>query len=609
MGGQAETCKSIIPGNAFRLCLRVFLPFFLFALSPSPLRAYEYTLTNEEMQGTLESTKLTEVLSQYLATMQMYDPERATRLGLHGADASLTQRTSERGAKELEALKRLRVKLGEIQKDAMYPYLKVDYETLDHILEVDIYELENLGLLDKRPQYYLEPLFLVYQMMSNDYEDYNTRAANAVSRLKQFPGVLAVAERNLTRPPEAWTRQAIKQANDALAYMSDFVPVFRGYTRYDPVLKAQVDEAVGNVKVALARYAAFLEKDTLPNSDGDMRSGEYTYGFYLERLHALDMTPGDVYSYSKKAFKKSLKELDTEAQNIDAILAKEKGWKGVLDKLPKDHPPETEVLKVFQDEMDRAYQHFDEHKVVEFPRQRLLIKRMPGFMASVLPYVYYAPSFPLDDNKISELYVLLPPDKLDEAAREKILASGFNYSQMELLTAYAIMPGLHLRSFEAASNKSKIRRISRQPVVANGWACYAELLAEEMGYYSSYWSRFLRCYVRALRAARAYADAALHMRKWTPREASQFFQDKLFMTKAQADVEVLKISLAPTEGFSYIIGLDRILEMRRYYERTEAKYFDLRKFHTLFLQMGEIPIDRIADEMRRQKREEKKIVR
>ncbi len=591
--------------------MRLLIPlFFACALLPAPpARAYEDTLTTEEMQGTLENTKLNEVFSQFLATVQMYDPERATRMGLHGSDGQLTERSSERVAKQLAAIKRLRAKLHEIDKNTMYSQLKVDYETLDHMLEVDIYEMENLALLAKRPQYYLEPLFLVYQMMSKDYEDYNTRSGNAIARLKAFPGVLEQAERNLSRPPEIWTRQAIRQANDALNYVSDFVPVFRGYTRYDPVLKTQVDETMEKVKAALTRYAAYLEKDILPNSDGDFRAGDYAYGFYLERLHALDMTPGDANSYAKSAFKKAMKDLEKEAFNVDAMAAKEKGWKGVLDKLPKEHPQAGDVLKVFQDEMDRAYQHFDEHKVVEFPRQRLLIKRMPGFMASVLPYVYYAPAFALDDTRISELFVLLPPDKASEAAREKTLSAGFNYAQMELLTAYSIMPGMHLRSFEASNNRSRIRRASRQPVVTNGWACYAELLAEEMGYYSSYWSRFLRCYVRALRAARAYVDAALHQKRMTAAEASLFFQEKLFMSKPAADAEVLKISLVPTDGVTYVIGMDRILQMRRYYQRTEAKYFDLRRFHTLFLQMGEIPIDRIEEEMKRQKREEKKIIR
>jgi len=588
----------------------LFSALALLCLCAAPARAYEDRLTTEEMQGTLENTKLREVFDQYLATIQMYDPERATRMGLHGSDAWLTPRTQERVTKELEALKRLRAKLLEIQKDTMYPALRVDYEALDHMLEVDIYEMEQLGFLARRPQQYLEPLFLVYQMMSKDYEDYNTRAANAISRLKQFPAVLEQAERNLAHPPEIWTRQAIRQANDALnSFVGDSAQVFRGYTRYDPILKAQVEDTMDKVKAALARYADFLQKDVLPNSTGEFRTGVYTYGFYLERLHALDMTPGSAHGYAKSSFKKAVKELEKEARSIDAIAAKDKGWAGVMEKLPKEHPAAGEVLNLFQTEMDRAYQHFDEHKVVEFPRQRLLIKRMPGFMAAVLPYVHYTPSFALDDTRISELFVLLPSDSLPEASREKVLAAGFNYAQVELLTAYSIMPGLHLRSFAASANLSRIRRVARQPVVTNGWACYAELLAEEMGYYSSYWSRFLRCYVRALRAGRAYADAALHTGRWTAADASKFFQDNLNMTKAQADSEVLKLSLAPTDGFTYIYGLDRILEMRRYYQRTEAKYFDLRKFHSLFLKLGEIPIERIAEELRRVKKEEGKIVR
>lgn len=586
------------------------VPALLLLLSVPALPAYEDKLSTEEMQGTLESTKLSEVFSQYLATIQMYDPERATRMGLHGSDAVLTSRSQERVTRQLEALRRLRAKLLEIKKDTMFASLKVDYQALNHMLEVDIYELENTGLLSRRPQNYLDPLFLVYQMMSKDYEDYNTRASNAISRLKQFPSVLEQAERNLSRPPEIWTRQAIKQTADALEhFVADSAQVFRGYVRYDPTLKAQVDDTMDKVKSALARYSDFLKKDVLPNSDSDFRSGDYAYGFYLERLHALDLTPRSAMSYAKSAFKKSIKDLQKEAANIDALAAKEKGWQGVMEKLPKEHPVAGEVLKVFQDEMDRAYQHFDEHKVVQFPRQRLLIKRMPGFMTSTLPYVHYAPSFALDDTRVSELFIQLPQESLPEASREKVLSAGFNYAQMELLTAYSIMPGLHLRSFEASSNRSRIRRVSKQPVVANGWGCYAELLSEEMGYYSSYWSRFLRCYVRALRAARAYADAALHTKKWTAAEASEFFQKNLNMTKAQADGEVLKLSLSPTDGFTFIYGLDRILQLRRYYERTEARYFDLRKFHTIFLNMGEIPIERITEEFRRVKKEEAKIIR
>ena len=571
--------------------------------------AYEATLTPQEVEGTLENTKLNEVFGQYLATVQMYDPERATRLGIHGSDAVLTQRTQERVNKQLEAFKRLREKLHEIKTASMYPALQVDYAVFDRILEVDIYEMENLGLLKKRPQYYLEPLFNVYQLLSKDFGDYNIRAGNAMSRLREFPQILESAERNLSHPPRIWTEQAIRMTDDALNGVSDFIPLFRGYTRYDPVLKTQVDESMDKVKTALARYRDFLNNEILPSSDGEFRAGLYTYGFYLERWHGLDITPGSAMRYSKKSYKKALKELDKEAINIDALLAKDKGWKGILGKLPKEHPPLNDVLKVFQDEVDRSYQHFDEYKVVEFPKQRLLIKKMPDFMTAALPYVHYIEPFALDDVRVSEFYLALPSEKAAPAAQERALSSGFNYAQIELLVAFDIMPGMHLRSFSANANPSLIRKVASQPMVTNGWACYAELMAEEMGYYSSYWARFLRIYVRALRAGRAYVDTALHTDKMTYEEAVAFFQDTFYMSKGAAQAEVLRLSLAPTESLSYIMGMDRILEMRAYYKRTEDKYFDLRKFHASFLRQGKIPLGDIEKELKRLKKESLKMVK
>ncbi|MBI4803117.1 MAG: DUF885 domain-containing protein [Elusimicrobia bacterium] len=594
---------------------RIFigLCFAAYTLYPIPstlsVFAYEDTLTTEEVQGTLENTRLSEVFEQYLATIQMYDPERATRLGLHGSDSLLTPRSQERANKQLDAVKKLRVKLREIKKESMYPSLQVDYDLLDQMLEVDVYEMENLGILNKRPQYYLEPLFSVYQLLSKEGEDYNVRAANAMSRLKELPWILEQAERNLAHPPAIWAELALKQTEDALNYISDFIPLFRGYTRYDPVLKTQMDETFDKVKAGLARYRDFLKADIIPNADGEFTAGAYTYGFYLERWHGLDLTPGSVYKRAKQTFKEAMKDLQKEALNIDPLLSREKGWKGVLDKLPKEHPPLSDALKVFQDEADRAYQHFDEYKVVEFPKQRLLMMKMPSFMAAILPYAHFIEPFALDNLKVSELYISLPSEKMPAAAQEKALASLFNYAQIELLTAYAVMPGMHLRSYAAGFNRSRLRKISNQPLVTNGWAAYAELLAEEMGYYSSYWSRFLRIYVRALRAARACVDVELHTKKMTYDEAVGFFMENFYFSEAQAKTEALRISLAPTESVSFILGMDRILEMRKYYQRTEEKYFDLRKFHASFLKMGKIPMAAIESELKRQNKETGKMVK
>jgi uncharacterized protein (DUF885 family) len=104
-------------------------------------------------------------------------------------------------------------------------------------------------------------------------------------------------------------------------------------------------------------------------------------------------------------------------------------------------------------------------------------------------------------------------------------------------------------------------------------------------------------------------DAALHTGKMDYNEAVAFFQENYHMSRGQAQAEVVRISLAPTESLSYIMGMDRILVMRRYFQRTEEKYFDLRRFHSSFLRQGKIPLENIDAELRRLRKEDSKLVR
>ncbi|MFH1620395.1 MAG: DUF885 domain-containing protein, partial [bacterium] len=406
-----------------------------------------------------------------------------------------------------------------------------------------------------------------------------------------------------------WVEQAISQAEGAMASFPELLSMFRDYIKFDPVLRQKVDNAIAENRTALKRYIDFLKNELKSGNETDFRVGQYTYGFYLERWHGLDESPAAVSRFAKKTFRQTLEDLKKEASSVDPETAdSDFGWKKVLEKAPKDHPAAGDLLKVFQQELERAYQHFDKFKVVPFPRgERLRIKETPAFLASVLPFTSYNPPFPLDEKRVSEFYVTLPSSKLSPAVREKVLEMNFNYPQIEIIVAHEAMPGLYLQNSESAG-VSRIRRIASSPLVINGWACYSEWLAQEMGFYTSHWSKLIYLHWRLIRAARAYVDAELHRRRMTYDEALQFFQNEAMLMPSQARAEVLKISLSPSEGISYIMGMDRILHMRRHYERTEERHFDLRDFHRTFLKMGNLPINEIEAEMKRQKKEAKKSV-
>ncbi|MFH1618882.1 MAG: DUF885 family protein, partial [bacterium] len=192
----------------FPLC--VYASAFWF-MQPVCVYAYETILTDQNVQGTLESARVNGILAQYLATIQMSDPEKATEMGLHGTDNKLTSRDTETRAAMLSTFKKFREQLHDIKRDMLYAPLRLDLDLFDHKLEVDIYNMENLDVLHRRPQYYLA-MDAVYGVLNKEYAPKSVRAAAALARLEQLPKTLLQAEKNLSNPPRIWVEQAISQA-------------------------------------------------------------------------------------------------------------------------------------------------------------------------------------------------------------------------------------------------------------------------------------------------------------------------------------------------------------------------------------------------------------
>lgn len=590
--------KHIIPALAALLLLQ---------FAPKQVFAYEDILITEEMEGQLERYRLNDTFEKYLATIQLYDPERATMLGVHEYDQNLTDRTQDRVNAELDAITILRKDLKQIKKNSLADTLRIDLEALDRLMEVDIHDLESKHLASEHPQYYLEPVYLIYFMLSNDYADINLRGANALKRLQKVPEVLLQAERTLSRPPKLWTEQGIKQAESMLTNISGLVGAFNIYVRRDPRLRTEMNAAIDKLKIALERYIEFLKNDILPIADGDIATGSRTYGFYLERQHSLKMTPRKAHAIALNAFDSAVSEIQKEAKSINAIHSGT--WKDMLDSIPQAHPEQADVLQILQDNMDRALMHFDETKVISYPRQRILIKELPIFMTAAYPSVFYQPPFSLDDARVSQVMAMLPQSSWSKEEKADYLKKNYSYSDLEILTAYLIVPGMHVHNADSAKHISKIRRVSKQPIVSNGWAAYSEQLAEEQGFYKEKYSRLIRCYRDLVRSAEALVDVSLHTKRWSVADASKFLQKEVGLTKEDAEDTIVRISLNPTEAFSFVYGKQRILKMRNYYVRTEARMFDLRKFHDMFLKLGEVPIDLIEEEVRLMKKDDRRIIR
>lgn len=135
--------------------------------------------------------------------------------------------------------------------------------------------------------------------------------------------------------------------------------------------------------------------------------------------------------------------------------------------------------------------------------------------------------------------------------------------------------------------------------MAEGWACYATDLMGEVGFltpletYAEYQTRLRMC-------ARAIVDVRLHQGRFSLEEAVALYQQHAGMGAEAAYQEAVRNSMFPGTAMMYLLGTDRILQLRQEMAQRWGKAFSLRRFHDRFLSYGSIPVSLIAQEMARE---------
>jgi uncharacterized protein (DUF885 family) len=123
-----------------------------------------------------------------------------------------------------------------------------------------------------------------------------------------------------------------------------------------------------------------------------------------------------------------------------------------------------------------------------------------------------------------------------------------------------------------------------------GWALYAERLADEMGLYSGDRARFGMLAGDSWRAARLVVDTGLHARGWSRAQAVEFLRANTPLPAADIEVETDRYIADPGQALAYMTGRLEIQRMRADAERRLGPAFDIRMFHDVVLGSGSLPL-------------------
>jgi uncharacterized protein (DUF885 family) len=125
--------------------------------------------------------------------------------------------------------------------------------------------------------------------------------------------------------------------------------------------------------------------------------------------------------------------------------------------------------------------------------------------------------------------------------------------------------------------------------MAEGWACYATDLMDEIGFLTPDES-LAQQHTRARLLARAVVDIGLHDGSMTFDEAVALYRDRVGMAADAARGEACKNSMFPGTALMYWLGTDGLHRLRTARERIDGAAFDLQRFHDRLLSFGSIPV-------------------
>ncbi|HEY3950868.1 DUF885 domain-containing protein [Phenylobacterium sp.] len=168
------------------------------------------------------------------------------------------------------------------------------------------------------------------------------------------------------------------------------------------------------------------------------------------------------------------------------------------------------------------------------------------------------------------------------------------------ITFHEGIPGHHLQlTLQKQADLPRIRKIERFQAYIEGWALYAEQLADEMGFYKAHPDWELGYIHEALlRSGRLVTNTGLHALRWSREQASQALSNIDGDPASFAQQEIDRYCVQTAQACTYMVGKVSFLRLREKAKTALGPRFDIRQFHDGVLLSGSIPLtvlDRVVD--------------
>ena len=399
--------------------------------------------------------------------------------------------------------------------------------------------------------------------------------------------------------PPAWRDRALRDCAGADALLTSGFERWIASAPLAPHRRAELARASQQARVRLNVFGERLRRhpeapESAMSCDPDL------FDLLLSRGHFSTRSRSDLLAEVRERFDAARAELDTEAQHVAG------SWANAQALVAADHPTPDDYLRAFHDTWSACHEMAEQANVVSWPDWPIRYVPFPGWTADAAPYLYYlyyrSPA-PFDPYSVYDYVV--PPLPNDPTAAEQHLRA-WNNSTIKLNhVVHHGAIGHHVQNWYAYNQRrSRIGTVAAVDcanrigmfcggTMAEGWACYATDLMEELGFLTPL-ERVSQQHTRVRMLARAIVDIELHQGTMSFAEAVAFYQERVGMGADAARAEAVKNSMYPCTAIMYWLGTQGIHDLRDEMKRREGPRFSLRRFHGELLGYGSVPVPLVA---------------
>jgi uncharacterized protein (DUF885 family) len=417
--------------------------------------------------------------------------------------------------------------------------------------------------------------------------------ANIAARLSAIPEMFGTWQESLSeglrRGLLAARRQALGAAEQAERYAQARTHDTLIASYGDGPLAGELAAAAAKAYEGYVDLARYLREEYAPRAASADAAGAERYAVAARLSLGADLDPREAYEWGWDELARIEAELAAEASRVRAGASVAEA-SAILD--------ETEFV-----EGEDAYQAWLQERHDE------AVSRLGGTLFDI-PEPLRAIEVVLARGSASgAAYYTAPSEDLTRPGRTWWPLGGRQrFSTWNELTVvfHEGVPGHHLQ--EGAAAIAGLSRYTKNSFVSGhgeGWALYAERLADELGWFSSLpGTRLGMLAGSAVRAARVVIDIGVHLdlpmpdgSRWTFEKACSVLRDRGRAEEYRVLPEVTRYFGWPGQAPSYKLGERAWLAARADAQRKPG--FDLKRWHTAALSLGPLGLESLSAELAR----------